>query len=397
MPTPQEITMSRKVPDIGKDVTEGYAKLIAHNFDTIQECFNVHIGADLESRLEAGKQAALEAHDGQGIQFFFAGEEFQIWSGGSQGNKWVLANDDFQIHIANAKRAWALNVRYLSGGLWEYGAQAMRERALNLISTECRPREAEREDVDAWRMLTRADYAFDFFAPEFTNEMAKCNLKPKIVASSGIKIGTVGRSTTDETITIGMCKTSLQIQIYDKGREILEKSGKLWMHKVWEQEGFHPNEEDRNKNIWRVEIRFGKNFLKPRNMRSFEKFYAHLETLLSEAIMNRRLCEPTGLKRERWPLHPLWAEVYQACGDAGEYVPIGEQFSFDRREALMEVLQKQQAGLARAMSVLENGHYSDKHAEKHFKDSLLVMHSDKKHLDKIFKCVERYRFFDEAQ
>lgn len=387
--------MTRSAPDIDTTVTDGYAIPIGHNWDTVQEAYKVRIPAALVERLEAGKAAAIERHEGQGMLFEFGNEFFQIWAGASQGNKWVLENDDIQIHFGPPARDWPVTVRYLSAGLWEHGFQAVKDRVVHLLETMCEPIR-EGDDLAEWCHVSRADYCFDFYSPDFTAEMARRHVREMILAPSGVKIGVVGPSTHDETITLGFNRKGLQVQIYDKGEEVTAISGKTWMFKVWEREGYYPPESEKAKHVWRVEVRFGKEFLKDRNIRTFDALAGSIQELLAEALISRRMVTPTeDSHRERWPLHPLWAAVYDAAGRANTFLPVGRQITM-RREEYKNMLKQQIAGTTRALVVADRGHYTETAA--HVANIQTVKHAveDERHDDKVMKCIERQRFMDEA-
>ena len=70
-----------------------------------------------------------------------------------------------------------------------------------------------------------------------------------------------------ETFTIGS-KRGLQIQVYDKGLEITEVSGKEWMLDIWHK--VEAEIDHRPKDVWRLEVRMGREFLKERNVREPE-------------------------------------------------------------------------------------------------------------------------------
>lgn len=389
----------RKAPNICTDTEADYAACIASNWDTVQEAFNVKIPQVLADRLEAGKNKALETHEGQGTAFKFAGQIFQIWSGGSKGGtKWVIENDDVQIRFASPNRDWPIVVRYKASGLWEYGFQPIKDRIVKMLEEECEPIVGEGQNVDDWCRLSRADFCFDFYSPEFTAEMATKRVHEKILAPSAVKIGTVSTSTHGETITIGLNRGGgLQIQIYDKGQEITDISGKTWMFKVWEREGYCPPEDLKAKHVWRVEFRFMKDFLKDRDLRSFYKLQEKLCEVLAEAIMTRRLVVSSNDNhRERWPLHPLWAELYNEAGSAREYVPIGRQITL-REEEYKEMLKKQSNGIVRAINVLEWGHFNSRKAQKMAWDWSEQIEEDENHEKKVQKNVEKFRYFREAQ
>lgn len=393
----------RFTPDIGFEITPRYAELIAHNLDTVQEAFKVVLPPGLVERLEQGKNDAIEAHEGQGQLFFFGGQEFQIWAGASQGNKWVLENDDIQIHFGAASRDWPVVVRYLSPGLWEHGFEAVKARVIDLLRMECVVKE---KDLSDWCHVTRFDYCFDFYSPKFSAVMGSKRVREKVIAPSGVKMGVVGTSPRDETLTIGMSKGSLQIQVYDKGREIMEKSGKWWMLKVWEREGYYPKFGGEGidpkpviEDVWRLEVRFGKEFLKDRNIRTMDKAREALRELLAEALMTRRMVErPEGYTDEnmrRWPLHPIWAASYDAAGRAGQYLPVGRKITMAREE-YRQLLMKMGNGVIRASNVLDNGHYSRDYSKGMWEVWAQELILDPEHEKKVLKSVEKFRFLDEA-
>lgn len=389
------------IPNINTDVSDGYASLIGHNWDTVQEAFKVRIPAALAERLEKGKQAALDRHEGQGAGFQFAGQQFQIWSGGSQGNKWVIENDDIQIHFRTEKETckWPVSVRYRAAGLWEYGFQALKDQAVWLLEQECVPLCDDGETLEDWCHISTAHYAFDFYSPKFSDEMWLKSIRNNVCLTSGVKMGIVGTSQTDETITIGMNRAGVQVQVYDKGKEITEISGKTWMFKVWEREGYFPPAEKKAKDVWRVEIRFGKEFLRDRNIIAFKNLQEKIKPLLAEALMRRRIVQPPekwNKHKERWGFHPLWAAVYHESGGAGEYVPIGRQITL-RRAEMAELLEKQMAGIIRSKSVLTTGHFNENVAAHDALRSVTRAKEDEDHDNKTLKCVERYRFIDEAK
>tara|TARA_Y100001001_G_scaffold144306_1_gene150156 strand:- start:43 stop:1203 length:1161 start_codon:yes stop_codon:yes gene_type:complete len=385
-----------KFPDIGTERTEDYALLIGANFDTLQESFNVSLPEKLVERLEYGKQLAIEEHEGQGRAFGFGGEVFQIWSGASQGNKWVIENDDFQIHFGPASRGWPVQVRYLSAGLWEHGARRLKDRVVRMLEKETDPIYTDTGTVDDWCNVTRADYALDFYSPELSKEMRSKTFRHSFLLTSGVKMGVVGPSSKDETITIGMNRKTLVIQIYDKGQEIKDRSGKNWMRKIWEKNGFFMPEGQEFQDIWRLEVRFGKDYLKERNMRKFDDFEAELPKLMSEALMRRRAVISNDMNRARCDLHPFWAEAFHAAGAAREYVPIGRQITMAREEYI-DMLLKQQAGLGRSLVIASDKKWNKHKMARHAHEAIKLAEDDPLHENKVKKAFERQRFMCEAQ
>lgn len=403
--------MKREIPNISIEGTKGYAKLLAHNFDSVQECFNLRMPDSVAAQMDRWQEDAIEAFDGeQEYTVRFGGEDFQIWVGGAAGGvKWVLKNDDIQFFFkapltATGKtRTWAVSVRYLSGGLWEYGIDALKIRAESILFCEqFKPMDNDGAFVDIepesqWQRISRIDYAFDFYSPCLSGEMESAWMKKKFLLPSGVKIGVISTSKSDETLTIGLNRSGLSTQIYDKGKEITEKSGKTWMYDIWARNGFVLPEDGKAHDVWRMEIRFGKEFLKNRMILSFAEFKEKMQEFLCEAIFTRRMTVLGSHEhKERFDLHPLYAECYKATEQAGQYAPMGRQMTL-RRDSLIEVMDRQIQGTARAREVLRNGEYSEDNARFALNLAGNNIAKDPEHLKKIEKAQERYKFVDEAR
>lgn len=409
------------LPPISTDITEGYAKLLARNFDTVQECYCTEYPAGFTDRLNEGQALAQEKHEGQGTTFLFNGELFQIWSGGSSGgNTWVLEDDDLQFHFKRQERGWNVMVRYIAAGLWEHGVDAMRSRVIDLLTGEgFTPHNGDgvRWEGD-WCRLSRVDFAMDFHSPRFSAEQLPGLVAGNLALTAGVKAGIVFTSKKNETITIGMHRAGVQIQIYDKGKELVDKPGKEWMYDVWEAVNYYsgddqthykvPVDDDgkkRARDVWRVEIRLGKEFLKERNIRTWEEFWpVHCE-LFSEALMRRRMVVPKigGVKvqrkkghKERWDLHPLWAEAFLWAGKAADYVPKGRMVTM-AREKYIAMLEKQQAGIGRSLSVAKRGAYDEQEALEDAERSVEIALKDDRHEDKVDKAMMRQQWIDDAK
>jgi len=409
--------MKREIPSINIEGIKGYAKLLGHNFDSVQECFNLRMPENIVHFLEKAQKQADDKYDGEQEEtIIFGGEEFQIWAGGATGGvKWVIKNDDLQMFFkapvskSGKVKTWTVSIRYLSGGLWEYGLDALRDRAIHILVnlagfTVLDHNGKEYNNIcnfAEWQRVSRIDYAFDFYSPEFSKLMRNQRVAENLVLPSGVKYGVIGTSTGVETLTAGMNRKGLCIQVYDKGKEITEASGKTWMFKVWEKNGFETPEEDEDgnikvKNVWRLEVRFGKLFLKDRKTLCVDDFKEKMQKFICEALFKRRLTTPDHRqKKELWDLQPLWAECYRSTDMVGEYAPIGRQHTL-RREELLKVMEKQIIGIGRSINVLEFNVYKDDWA----KETMLKAHEkiklDKEHKNKEAKAQERYKDIDEA-
>lgn len=390
----------RDLPVVGIVDPTGYAHLICQGWDTYQEAVNVEVPQSLAEMLDAAKTRAAEMDErgGQAVSISFGGVSMQVAPYGLKGGiTWAVGNDDFLIMISRAARDWSVSVRYLAAGLWEYGLDHLMERMEGILcDAGLTPK------GDDWRRPSRADWAFDIYSPAFTKEM-----RPELVnqlcahhctkQNTELKVSTWGHSSRLETLTIGKDRSGLQIQVYDKLREIKEASGKTWMIDLWRREGLEPP-DDQIRDMWRLEVRMGSDFLKDRNIRAHAQLTEFLPALLSEALMTRRLGQPQGgdSRKRRWPMHPMWARAYLAT-EASAMLPLG-RYVTGARNAVSDQLAAQIAGTIRSRMVLDGmGEFRPGDFDQVMKDVREILLSDQQGPQKVEKAAERYRYIDEAR
>lgn len=396
---------TRDTPDVSlSPPCDGY-RLLVQGWDTVVETFDLVLSSQVEETLEAARQVAeeLDPDGGAPHTIQFGGEDCQIQARRPKAGRFVIFNDDFQVTFRSPRIEWGVTVRYWSAGLWEYGFEALRARVMKMLLSEMRPR-----DPDDWQRVSRADWAFDFEAPRFTGEM-RPGVSENVVCHSSVKkrsLGTIdleeiGAGVRVETLTIGSL-ASLQVQVYDKGREITEASGKDWMLKMWAAAApdWEPELTDAGmvRHVWRLEVRMGKEFLKNRQCNRLEALLEHLDELLAEVLFTRRLVSPApgDSNRWRWPLHPLWSEAYRATAGAAEMRPLGHQITM-AGDAIKTALLKNAAGNIRAATVLEVGDFDHLNAEALADKMLELMHADPDNEAKAARAGERYRYVNEAR
>jgi len=399
----------RSIPDIClSPVEKGYATLVASGWDTVAETFNVKFKSGVVERLDHAKAHALELDErGEGRALIqFGGEELQVSPYGGRGVVYWLANDDFAVIVRSPKTDWCVTIRYSAAGLWEEGLVKLRGRALAALLREAGP---VGED---WQRVSEAHWAFDFYSPSFTGEM-KPGISNNVICHSStksdetaehkqivdFKTREITKRVRAETLYIGQRKP-LEICIYDKGREINEKSGKTWMVRLWEQngmgEGFFPDGE-RIQHVWRVEIRMRGDFLKDRGCKNLADVTEHIQQLLTEAIVTRRLTSPTSdSNRWRWPLHPMWTVAYQEVGELRTMRPLGRQIT-TAGDALERQLIRQAAGTLRAITVLNVGGYDEVSANRKISEIWDALANDEGHERKVEVLEERYRYVNCAR
>lgn len=378
-----------------------YATLLANGWDTVEETFLWRVDPRVADNLDVHKEKAQEAdpRGGAVVAFGFGGESYAMRPSVTVGGwRWMFGNDDL-LWMIQAHEGGVAKVRYLAAGLWEHGLDALRERAETALLKSGRP---SREN---WKRIVRADYAWDFYSPSFTAEMQP-GIGAGVVCHSSVKrieegagyqeFGPAGRI---ETLTVGR-KTKqprLQVQVYDKGREITQASGKTWMIALWEREGYYPPDEGRPRDVWRLEARMFKLFFRDRNIETVDQLRAELPALLSETIYNRRLTvpQPGDVNRRRWPLHPLWQLAQDHAGGT-DMLPLGRQLT-GARSAVVAQLEKQAAGTLRASVVAGRDGFTVDDLGPLFERVKAHLDEDPQGPAKVARLRDRYELLDEAK
>lgn len=399
--------MNRTIPNISNSIIPKDYTLLADNFDWWQEALDMKMPAVLWEHMKEAKEKAIALDDRKKtpIEFKFGDEYFQILpTGGAGGKEFILINADLRFEFSSPNRDYAVIWRATSAGLWQYGVRALIDRVFAILEFEGFVTKSEK-----WRKLSRADYAFDIEAPSFTNEMIP-EIVHQVVCPKEVKArgDFFVRNSRVETLTIGSRK-GCQVQVYDKGLEITEMSGKTWMVDIWMNEGYCPEvtEEGKEiyKNVWRLEVRMAGDWLKNRNAKDPEDFLKNMWELITEGLYNRRLTKRVNSdsNKSRWPLHPLYFLAVKTCGRPTDFVPIGYQTT-EKRKTLEQMLLANIAGTLRSLATLRLRGAMDSEAvfdlsevDKAIKEASELLQNDPKHHEKIIKAHERYALVDQAR
>jgi hypothetical protein len=383
---------SRRTPKVTRAPgATDFARLLAFGLDTLEETFNHKISDWVEDVLDKAKSEAAAGGDrGKAVTACAIGDEVFLVAGhgGQGGVKWFLTNDDFLIRMRSPDAEWSVSVRYLAAGLWEHGADALRLRVKAFLGAIGTPVLGRSESVK------RFDFAFDFHAPKFTAEMT-WSLVGRFVAPAKSKIRPVGTSARLETVSIGS-KRAVEIQVYDKGLEIREASGKEWMREMWAKTGHDVPEGEKVRDVWRLECRFAKEWLRDRGINTYSQAMNARCELIAEALTGHRLCVPSDdSNRRRWPMHPLWCLAMAKAGSPF-MAPLGRRFTL-RRDQMAAMVKAQAAGCLRAAAVLETEDFNAGDAERlavDVKARLAKLGDDDQGTERL---RERYLFHGEAR
>lgn len=384
-------------------------RLIGQGFDTIKETYNLKVPDQLKDSLNKCKSEFQDRNTGkgkrQGFTIQFGGMEFQLDPWGSKGTPFILKNDLYTVDIRYMGE-WDVSVHYSAAALWQYGYEEAQSMIIQVLLEELRPICADGEGIEAWQRISVAHYALDFYSPDLTDEFGfhfpeqfVCHSSAKARVDFEQKGYVMGTSVKCQTFTIGS-KAGLQIQLYDKITEIKEASGKTWMYKIWEQQGFSPSEAQK-KDVWRLEIRMGKEFLRGNSGRSIEtpkQLIENLENLLSEALITRRLVEPSGndKNKRRWPMHPFWAYALDEVGNCRQMLPIGKQVEQAGDVVVDKIKQDIKSALRRHGSI-KVGDFDKDDAYALIHELMNEIEKDEDHEDKMELYKERYKFINCAR
>lgn len=395
----------REINDFKTFEPKGYLSFLGAGIDTLSETFDMTMQNEPLDRMEQAKIVAqnLDQRGGAVSTMEFGGEYLQVQpSGGRQGVIYRLSCPDFALDIRSPKTNWAISVRYSAAGLWQYGFEALRARVHKMLCAEFSPRIEAGND---WVHLSGIHIAFDFYSPKFTREMRPeiigrviCHSSSKQNINFKIEGSAWGRAGRIETLTIGS-KKSLEIQVYDKGREIREASGKEWMVKHWEREGYHPPEGENLQHIWRLEIRFGRDFLRPRNIDTLEAFFKQDKEIITEALRTKRLTVYNKRDKKnprRWAMHPLWSRAWRETGAAVRFVPLGRQSSLSDEEKREYHISMAAAHL-RGAAVAGIGDCDDTDFKIYAQEAAVAGYSDEQHEKKVVKLQEKMKFLKVAR
>lgn len=398
-----------------------YAMLCAEGWDTVQEAISHKLAHGFDKLLGAAKAAAVDVRDDLSgtVPLQLGPEEFQMHATGAKGGfRYRLSNADYLLMIGSPEREWTISVRYLSAGLWAHGVDELRARVFRALEPY-----TEQRSLDCVR-VSRADWAFDFWSPSLRAEF-RPGMYGNIVAHGAVKstekmtdvlrcrcCGSNDierlvskskelneewqRAGQGETLTTG-AKDALQLQLYDKTREITDVSGKEWLYDLWiARLGFDPWAGEKPRDVFRLELRWASDYLKERNLRRPFEVTAALAPLIIESVVKRRLTVPTGdSNRSRWPLHPIWSEAMRIAG-ARYMVPIGRRVT-GARAALVSRARSQIAGAIRSAVVLKNETFDMQMVDDLWTEVLSVLSADPEHEKKVDAALDRYSTVDAAR
>ena len=405
----------KQLPKIKHSTRPHDCTFLVSGYDTLKETASVYILPDTWEKLEEARDYARSKNNGsnQAYTTKLCGMEFQIKPHGGEGAVFILNNNYFTVAIGHAKTEFNIAVTYRSIVLWQYGAVEARRMIWSALLSEMKPRAEEDRlinDPECWRRVSRVDYAMDFHSPQFSDEISPSMVSQIVCHSSSKPKGDFkiknedtthgyikGTSENLETITVGN-KGYLEVQIYNKSKEITQKSKKTWMYKLWEQTGLKYQEYLRS-DVWRLEVRCGRDWLNSYGVNSFDDLEEKREEIISRALTSIRLTDfSSDSNKRRRPIYPLWSQAIMLCGNKQEMVSL-EGHKEQAPDLIIEKIKADMKACLRRYSIVKNGGggYDYISSRLLMNEIAKTIEEDEFHLEKMEEYEEKYKYITKEE
>jgi hypothetical protein len=373
-------------------------KLIHQGFDSFYVTFQGIFPEHIRRQLEIAKKQAQD--ENKEVLIFLGDKKIPVhvfesglsggfafrFSTGPDRENWAIADN-------NKSQKWNIRVQVTSLSLMLYGYEIAKNNILEFLKQI----EAQGilENFGLLERISRFDYCFDFESDDFA-------INPKcIVAHSRMKRHFIGgeelisRNKNIEYVRIGNMP-GRSIVFYNKRKEvILKRKEEYWG--IWgiEKEGF-------NKEIWRVEIRAGKDELNSFNLRTFEDFEKKAGDVLLNIANSIRYVKLNNQDKNvaRWKNKEFWDDLLNALKkDLFKYssnAKRGEIITTLRNKKIEEYLNLITSLIPPYMAITERGINEISAVFNELKDIMESEYIISPYIleDKIQKARERFIFLD---
>jgi len=227
-----------------------------------------------------------------------------------KSRKYALSLDNNLVYLAIAPPRSvypALRIEFKAPALYAYTLEKLEEIANHVASFVFEP--------GFEVLVSRFDVALDFQGDEGWQPPTDTSVKD--IISRARQYNVWYGHTLPGCITYGKPKSPLQVQIYDKTRE-LEKSGKDWMYDVWQEN----SEFNESLTVWRVEYRFRRKKLREQGINTIPDLLLRRGNLIRAVVGNDetgkeswiRFASPDtrGRRQDRRTAAPWWGQIINA-------------------------------------------------------------------------------------
>lgn len=272
-------------------------RLIYHNFDKLEISFMGAFPSSVLEKLNAAKEEAQISKKNIVISMGLSGKEYRVYPNGVGGVSigFESMDEGIQVGTQNTGRRdlWNIFVGVRSHHIAINGYYKVKDQIISMLEdlgakTDSRfcPFTGEFTERPL-ESIRRADYCFDFHLPDFTpkRENIVYHKNAKLILHGNLDIRTTSQGITDNSLSVGSKKT-LQIEIYNKTKEIQDKGNEHWFS-IWNKEYCNL------KPVWRVECRMCKEFLRRNDMLSFTEFESRFSDRLETVLNTIRYTDPS--------------------------------------------------------------------------------------------------------
>ena len=297
-------------------------QILHKGFDTITLAIKANIPHDLFDFLVAEKELAEAERAPRPISY--GGADFDLQPHGGSGYAFLLTGGPMDVRWAfkkpNSKDPWGTRVTVGSTLLATQGLGFVRAH-LDKTLTRLGIRYLA-EHIS----LSRVDFCVDVLAPDFDltpeNFVLHSHSNRADHITPDAEMRSNGKSGRFTSVTAGKMP-GRQVIIYDKRREVIDRRKLIWWD-IWNasrdalgEAPLDPKDRDASQ-VWRIELRAGKNLLKDRwNIRTWADFDKKFGDLIAETFEKVRYAEPdpSDTNRARWPNHAIWDLVSAVAED----------------------------------------------------------------------------------
>lgn len=308
-------------------------ELIYNNFDALDISFQGCMPEKILNQLAEGRERAQNEKSDVLIELGEEKIKVMVSETGMRGGYRYrfdtgLDGETWFIKHSNRSDLWNIRVSVkslqlaLGGYLAVKAAILGRLKALNAVGVSRYNAAKDAVINTPLERISRFDYCFDFamdaaFMPLPCRFIAHQRAKKHVYGEES-KIGNYASLNGDKVNTIRIGEMpGRQAVIYNKTKE-LRSSLKNYMWDIWDidpepfKEGF--------KQIWRVEVRAGRDELDKWGLKRFKDFEDKAGDVVTAILKAIRYTKPLkgDLNRARWPMHPMWEEALSASFKALE-------------------------------------------------------------------------------
>jgi len=329
--------------------------LLRSGFDTVELAYRAALPDAFLDALADAKIQAVKSRKPHPIEY--AGQTFLVeGTGGQGGYAYRISTGPFgaimKFREKGSNDAWGAHVKLRAYGLATKGilkAKAEADAFLLAVGGVFDPDDTR---------VGRVDYAMDFFAPNLVLNASEFVAHAKMSKTELIE--KTGNGDICNYLRIGKMPGK-QICIYDKTKSVTETKDKIWFsifEKEKKEKGLKNKGEKEISDIWRIEFRAGRDFLKKHlPLRRWDRFLAiSNKVFLSLARAVAWRIPGSDTNRSRWALHPIWEAVIAHLAEMNplaEGKPISPEVLKLLREEYRAVLEAQVEGLLVTLAAFE--------------------------------------------